>query len=44
MVELKSLRQQFEKIVTMDNTKHTTKNQHLLSEERHEIEVRRKDG
>lgn len=31
----------------MDNTKYTTehrKGQHLLSEERHEIEVRRKDG
>ena len=31
----------------MDNTKYTTKHrkgQHLLSEERHEIEVRRKDG
>ena len=31
----------------MDNTYHTTehrKGQHLLSEERHEIEVRRKDG
>ena len=31
----------------MDNTNYTTehrKNQHLLSEERHEIEVRRKDG
>ena len=31
----------------MDNTNHTTehrKGQHLLSEERHEIEVRRKDG
>ncbi|MBE6929980.1 MAG: helix-turn-helix domain-containing protein, partial [Ruminococcaceae bacterium] len=31
----------------MDNTNHTTehrKGQHLCSEERHEIEVRRKDG
>ena len=47
MVELKLLRQQFERIVTMDNTNYTTehrKNQHLLSEERHVIEVRLKDG
>ena len=47
MVELELLRQQFERKVTMDHPNYTTehrKGQHLLSEERHEIEVRLKDG
>lgn len=47
MVELELLRQQFERKVTMDHLNYTTehrKGQHLLSEERHEIEVRLKDG
>ena len=36
-----------ERIITMDNTNYTTehrKGQHLLNEERYEIEVRLKDG
>ena len=47
MVELELLRQQFERKVTMDHPYYTTEHQkgrHLLSEERHEIEVRLKDG